>query len=90
MPSRIQSYQTQLKADSTFIILGKRGHIHRGQRDREVAIQIEAPPGGLIAGAEADVADRPITAMVRREAEAIARMPATSSTKSGPILGTTG
>ena len=55
-----------------------------------MAIQIEAPPGGLIAGAEADVADRPITAMVRREAEAIARMPATSSTKSGPILGTTG
>ena len=49
-----------------------------------------APIGGLKAGAEADEVDRLMKVMVQREAEAIARMPATSSTKSGPTLATTG
>lgn len=90
MPSRIQSCQTQLNTDSTLIILGKRGLILRAQRDREVVNLTAAHIGGLIAKAEADEVGRVMRAMVRREAEAIARMLATSSTKSGPTLATTG
>jgi hypothetical protein len=90
MPSRTQSCQTQLNTDSTHIILRKRGLILRAQRDREVRNLTAAPIGGLIAGAEADVVGRVMKVMARREAEAIARMPATSSTKSDPTLATTG
>ena len=90
MPSRTQSCQTQLNTDSKLIILGKRGLILRAQRDREVANLTAAPIGGLKAGAEADEVDRLMKVMVQREAEAIARMPATSSIKSVPTLATTG
>ena len=90
MPYRTQSCQTQLNTDSKLIILRKRGLILRAQRDREVANLTAARIGGLKAGAEADEVDRLMKVMVQREAEAIARMLATSSTKSGPTLATTG
>ena len=92
MQSRIQSCQTQLQTDSTLMTLEKkRGLIPRAQRDREVTNQIAAPPiGGLIIEAEADIVIRVMKAMVLRVAEAIARMLATSSIKSGQILANTG
>jgi hypothetical protein len=90
MPSRTQSCQTQLNTDSTLIILRKRGLILLAQRDREVVNLTAAPIGGLIAVAEADEVGQVMRAMARREAEAIARMPATLSIKSGPTLATIG
>ena len=89
MPSRIQRCQTQQNTESTLIILGKRDLIPRGQRDREMANQTPARIRVLITVAEAVEKTRLMRAMDQREAEAMARMLATSSSKSARTSVTT-